>query len=241
MSGQQSNHSLYYLRYKNDFILIPFSLLVGHPIPTPRNRDDLPAWGWEQHLLPVRVHGLQPKTSFHPKVPWPWVLLWQWRHHDGGWDISNCKTCNTNKHQTICHLQFQKKKKPFEVVFATDGLDEAYHVSVDIKNEMVQRWAVFENVTQEIFGAPGDGSSIDFDEPFVLRKQFKTFIYRQLWSIQFSYRFGCDPDGWMLQVNTDDPYPHFFHLFGPQLVQSVKFSGHGLISFIGFGPRGVNK
>ena len=41
-------------------------------------------------------------------------------------------------------------------------------------------------------------------------------------------------------MNTDDPYPHFFHLFGPQLVQSVKFSGHGLISFIGFGPRGVN-
>ena len=66
------------------------------------------------------------------------------------------------------------------MVFATDGLDEAYHVSVDIKNEMVQRWAVFENVTQEIFGAPGDGSSIDFDEPFVLRKQFKTFLYRGL-------------------------------------------------------------
>ena len=41
-------------------------------------------------------------------------------------------------------------------------------------------------------------------------------------------------------MNSDDPYPHFFHLFGPQLVQSVKFSGHGLISFIGFGPRGVN-
>ena len=41
-------------------------------------------------------------------------------------------------------------------------------------------------------------------------------------------------------MNSDDPYPHFFHLFGPQLVQSVKFSGHGLIRFIGFGPRGVN-
>ena len=41
-------------------------------------------------------------------------------------------------------------------------------------------------------------------------------------------------------MNTDDPYPHFFHLFGPQLVQSVKFSVHGHISFIGFGPRGVN-
>ena len=51
---------------------------------------------------------------------------------------------------------------------------------MDIKNEMVQRWAVFENVTQEIFGAPGDGSSIDFDEPFVLRKQFKPFTFFSL-------------------------------------------------------------
>ena len=88
-------------------------------------------------------------------------------------------TIQTYNKQSVT-LQFQKKKKPFEVVFATDGLDEAYHVSVDIKNEMVQRWAVFENVTQEIFGAPGDGSSIDFDEPFVLRKQFKPFTFFSL-------------------------------------------------------------
>ena len=40
---------------------------------------------------------------------------------------------------------------------------------MDVKNEVVQRWAVFQNITQEVFGYPGDGSSIDFDEPFVLR------------------------------------------------------------------------
>ena len=66
-------------------------------------------------------------------------------------------------------IHFQKKKKPFEVVFSTESIDEAYHVSVDVKNEVVQRWAVSQNITQEVFGYPGDGSSIDFDEPFVLR------------------------------------------------------------------------
>ena len=44
----------------------------------------------------------------------------------------------------------------------------------------------------------------------------------------------------MLQVNDEDPYPHFFHLFGPNMVQSVQFSGHALINFIGFGPKGTN-
>ena len=43
----------------------------------------------------------------------------------------------------------------------------------------------------------------------------------------------------MLQVNDEDPYPHFFHLFGANMVQSVQFSGHALINFIGFGPKGT--
>ena len=56
-----------------------------------------------------------------------------------------------------------------EIIFATEGIDEAFHVMVDIKNEVVQRWAVFNNETQEILGEPGEGTSIDFDEPFVIR------------------------------------------------------------------------
>ena len=40
---------------------------------------------------------------------------------------------------------------------------------VDIKNEVVQRWAVVNNETQEILGEPGEGTSIDLDEPFVIR------------------------------------------------------------------------
>ena len=57
-----------------------------------------------------------------------------------------------------------------EIIFATEGIDEAFHIMVDIKDEVVQRWAVFNNdETQEILGEPGEGTSIDFDEPFVIR------------------------------------------------------------------------
>ena len=56
-----------------------------------------------------------------------------------------------------------------EIIFATEGIDEAFHIMVDIKDEVVQRWAVFNNETQEILGEPGEGTSIDFDEPFVVR------------------------------------------------------------------------
>ena len=65
--------------------------------------------------------------------------------------------------------QSKKKKKPLEIIFATDGIDEAFHVVVDIRNEVVQRWAVVNNETKEILGEPGEGTNIDFDEPFVIR------------------------------------------------------------------------
>ena len=87
----------------------------------------------------------------------------------GTYPSVNILLCLRNRNVTI---HFQKKKKPFEVVFSTESIDEAYHVSVDVKNEVVQRWAVFQNITQEVFGYPGDGSSIDFDEPFVLRNLY---------------------------------------------------------------------
>ena len=66
-------------------------------------------------------------------------------------------------------MLIKKKKKPLEIIFATDGIDEAFHIMVDIKNEVVQRWAVVNNETQETLGEPGEGTSIDFEEPFVIR------------------------------------------------------------------------
>lgn len=65
-----------------------------------------------------------------------------------------------------------------KVIFAADGIDEALHVEFDVKAEVVRRWSVYENVTGEIFGAAGDGTSIDLEEPFVIRlvKRLNVFV-----------------------------------------------------------------
>ena len=39
----------------------------------------------------------------------------------------------------------------------------------DVKAEVVRRWSVLDNVTGEIFGTEGEGTSIDLEEPFVIR------------------------------------------------------------------------
>ena len=65
-----------------------------------------------------------------------------------------------------------------KVIFAADGIDEALHVEFDVKAEVVRRWSVYENVTGEIFGTAGDGTSIDLEEPFVIRlvKRLNVFV-----------------------------------------------------------------
>ena len=60
-------------------------------------------------------------------------------------------------------------KEPPEIIFAGEGLYEAFHVRVDADNEVVTRWGVALNVTQGEQGQPGEGTTIDRDEPFVLR------------------------------------------------------------------------
>ena len=92
-----------------------------------------------------------------------------------------------------------------EVVYRTDGLDESFHIAVDIQQDVITRWAVAENITQEVQGKQGEGTSIDFDEPFVMR-------------------FECDEDGWVLKVN-DEVYQTYFHLFSSELIQTVELLG----------------
>ena len=72
-----------------------------------------------------------------------------------------------------------------KVIFAADGIDEALHVEFDVKAEVVRRWSVYENVTGEIFGTAGDGTSIDLEEPFVIRlvKRLNLFgTYRDVYT-----------------------------------------------------------
>ena len=60
-------------------------------------------------------------------------------------------------------------KKPLEIIFTGEGLNEAFHVVLNISFDYIERWGVFENVTQDRQGKPGDGTSVDKDEPFVVR------------------------------------------------------------------------
>ena len=88
-----------------------------------------------------------------------------------------------------------ESKNPLEIVFRGSGKREAFHVLVDpgdqmtqsvVDNlticpvvfvnlticpvqELIQRWAVLEDSSVELVGDPGDGTTIDLDEPFLLR------------------------------------------------------------------------
>ena len=54
-----------------------------------------------------------------------------------------------------------------EVIFA-NGFDEAFHMLVDVPNDVVQRWGVVDNETLELQGEVGEGTTIDVEEPFVI-------------------------------------------------------------------------
>ena len=45
-------------------------------------------------------------------------------------------------------------------------IDEAFYFPVQ---EFIQRWGVLEDSPVELVGDPGDGTTIDLDEPFLLR------------------------------------------------------------------------
>ena len=61
-------------------------------------------------------------------------------------------------------------RKPLEIIFhAENGFDEALHIILHIEEKYIERYGVYDNVTTEKLGKPGDGTSIDHDEPFVMR------------------------------------------------------------------------
>ena len=81
-------------------------------------------------------------------------------------------------------------------------------------------------------GDPGDGTSIDLDEPFLLRCNHNS----NSGVIQDS-RVGCDDDGWMVQPNKEQGYPHFFHIFSHTEITSVLIKGDLDVRYIGFGDQ----
>ncbi len=74
-------------------------------------------------------------------------------------------------------------------------------------------------IKSEVAGATGDGTSIDFDEPFTLN-------------------LSCDQDGWNLQVNTELPYDSVLHAVSLENLTVIKVTGDIVINFIGIGGKG---
>ena len=71
-------------------------------------------------------------------------------------------------------------KKPFEVVFGTASTDEAFHMKIDLANDFIERWNIYENGIVEKMGVPFEGTTIDVNEPFMLRNVFKFLDYFKL-------------------------------------------------------------
>ena len=46
--------------------------------------------------------------------------------------------------------------------------DESFHILIDLKLDMIQRWGTFGDL-REGAGQPREGTTIDKDEPFMLR------------------------------------------------------------------------
>ena len=63
-----------------------------------------------------------------------------------------------------------ESKTPMEIAFlGLESPKEAFHVLVDPVQEFIQRWTVTEENPVDVAGEPGDGTTIDLDEPFLLR------------------------------------------------------------------------
>jgi hypothetical protein len=126
--------------------------------------------------------------------------------------------CNTQKILIVGVVPENVKTNP-EFILTTDNENEAFHVMVDKKDNVIYRWGLVDGEVKERKGTPDDGTTIDYSEPFTMT-------------------IRCDDDGWMLTVNTELGYPHFFHLFSPVNVTGFEITGDVMITYVGIGDEG---
>ena len=134
----------------------------------------------------------------------------------------------------------KRSRKRMEIVFPrVNSADESFHMSVDLERDVIQRWAVFNNITEGVFGEPFEGTVIDREEPFMLRYYG---LYNDLHYNPYhqSIRIECDPDGWTLKVNNEITYETVYHFedFPKEEIEFVEIFGGGTISYTGFGDKG---
>ena len=54
------------------------------------------------------------------------------------------------------------------LLVASNMSNEGIHINLNLKNQVIERYSVSNGTKSSIDGLPGDGTSIDYDEPFVL-------------------------------------------------------------------------
>ena len=114
----------------------------------------------------------------------------------------------------ICNTQ-----KILIVGVVPENGNEPFHLMIDKADNVIHRWGMVDGEMVGKQGEPGDGTTIDYSESFTMT-------------------VTCDDDGWVLNVNTELGYPHFFHIFSPLNVTRFEISGDVVITFVGIGDEG---
>ena len=131
------------------------------------------------------------------------------------------ETCEQSKIAMIVgKVLSDDKDSSVDIVMKTKDQDEAFHVTIALGHETIYRYAVQNGTVYNLFGQIGDGTTIDLEEPFVLR-------------------LACDGDGWVLQVNDELPYDHFLHVIPHNEIDYLEVSGDAELSFVGFGDKNM--
>ena len=77
--------------------------------------------------------------------------------------------CENNGHILMIVGEIPEKiRNDLEIIFLTQNSTEPFHMQVDLKQNYIKRWGGFNDLT-EVAGTPYEGTTIDYDEPFMLR------------------------------------------------------------------------
>ena len=75
---------------------------------------------------------------------------------------------NNKKLLVVGKVPFGDQDNLPEFVFMGNGTNEALHFRINISGKFLERWGNFEGKEKQRQGEPGDGTTIDFDEPFIV-------------------------------------------------------------------------
>ena len=75
---------------------------------------------------------------------------------------------NTMRLMMVASVPQGSTANPNIAMMGTDANDEALHVELDIANDYVKRWGVKNGTKVHEAGEPGDGTTIDVFEPFIM-------------------------------------------------------------------------